>query len=447
MNIEMPYEVEQIINIFYKNGYEAYVVGGCVRDSLLNKEPNDWDICTDCLPESIIDIFNNLGFKTVPTGIKHGTITLVINNNNYEITTYRTEGLYEDNRRPSNVVFEKNVIDDLSRRDFTINSMAYNYNNGLIDPFNGKTDLKKRIIRAVGNPNVRFREDALRIIRGVRFASQLEFKIEEETITGIKENRQLLKNISKERIREEINKILLSSKPSIGFTLFKNMNLLDYIILELKACIDFNQHNPHHDKDVFEHTLKVIDNTNSELIVRLAALLHDIAKPSCFTIDEEGVGHFYNHHSESSNLAVKILKSLKYDNCTVKNVEILVKEHMTKYNNPSDKAVKRLINRVGVDNINRLFDLLKADIIASKPPHDLSQVNDLEKKCLEIINEEQPLTVKDLKINGYDLIALGINPGKSIGEILGYLLDIVLEKPEINEKKLLLSIVKEKYIL
>lgn len=446
MVIQMPKDVIKIIELLYSYKYEAFIVGGCVRDSHLGKIPNDWDICTDCQPDFMIKIFEENGIKTIPTGLKHGTISLVINTEVYEVTTYRIEGEYIDNRRPSKVDFTKSLTEDLSRRDFTINSMAYNHKLGLADPFNGREDLKNGIIRTVGNPDERFREDALRIIRGVRFATQLGFDIHPNTAEAIKEYRELLGNISKERIQSELNKILISSRPSKGFYLFKELSLLDFIIPELSACVDFNQKNPHHDKDVFEHIMAVLDNTERDLVLRLSALLHDIGKPLTFSEDEEGIGHFYKHHCVGSNISGEMLRSLKYDNNTIKQVMILVKEHMLRHDDISEKAIKRFINRVGKDNINRLFMLQRADIQASKPPHDYSNVNYLENKCHEIINSKQPLTVKDLEINGYDLINLGLKPGKELGFILDYLLEKILEEPELNTKEKLLTLAKDKYI-
>ena len=445
MNIKMPKEVIRIIELLDSYNYEAFVVGGCLRDSLLQKKPCDWDICTDCEPNEIIRIFGERGIKTIPTGLKHGTISLIVNDKTFEVTTYRVEENYIDNRRPANVKFTKSLLEDLSRRDFTINSMAYNQTKGLVDPFNGKEDLENKVIRAVGNSNERFKEDSLRIVRGVRFATELGFNFDLYTVKGILQNKELLKNISKERINAELNKILLSSVPSKGFYLFKELDLLDYIIPQLKIFINFNQKNPRHDKDIFEHTMMVLDNTENDLILRLAALLHDIGKPLTFTQDNEGMGHFYNHHSIGSSIAEDILNDLRYDNTIIKKVKILIKEHMSKYNELTDKAAKRLINRVGKDNIYRLFMLQRADIKGSMPPYDFSKIDYLEKKCIEIINNKEPLSVKDLKINGYDLMKIGIKPGKEIGFILNSLLEKVLENPELNNKEDLLDLVKEKF--
>lgn len=442
MKINIPKEVEMILNTLYKNGYDGFVVGGCVRDSLLNRIPKDWDITTNAKPDKVMCIFEE--FKVIPTGLKHGTVTIIIDNKHFEVTTYRIEGNYSDNRRPDNVEFTDNLLKDLSRRDFTINSMAYNNNKGLIDPFMGLIDLSERKIRCVGDPNTRFNEDALRMLRAVRFSSQLGFEIESMTKESIKKNSSLLRNVSMERINVEFNKILLSEVPSKGIENLIVTDLINYIMPELKNTIGFDQHNPHHDKDVFHHTMAVLDSTESDLILRLAALLHDIGKPHSFTIDKDNIGHFYNHHKKGMEIAGKILKRLKYDKKTIDAVKILVKEHMNKLNETTHKSVKRLINRVGIDNTARLFKLQIADIKGSKTPHDFSNIVRTIKLYEKILKEKQPLSVKELDISGYDLIELGVPKGKEIGIVLRYLLEMVLEKPELNKKEIL---IKEAQIL
>ncbi|WP_207753538.1 CCA tRNA nucleotidyltransferase [Sporosalibacterium faouarense] len=443
MNLRLPLDVDILINMIYKEGYEAYAVGGCIRDSILGRTPNDWDICTSVKPDFLTKLLEYKGIKVIPTGLKHGTITILLNEEEYEITTYRIEGEYENNRRPKHVKFTQDIVQDLSRRDFTINSMAYNDKNGLVDPFGGRFDLKDKLVRTVGNPNKRFDEDALRILRGIRFATQLEFVIESNTLKSMELNRHLLSSISAERIREELNKIILSRTPSKGFRLLKDTKIFKYIIPEMQETFDFDQKNPHHHKDVFNHTMDVLDNTEEDLILRLAALLHDIGKPSTFSVDTDGIGHFYGHHMESMKIAQNILKRLKYDNETIERVSILIKEHMTKQDLVTDKAIKRFINRVGEKDLGRLFKLQKSDITGSNPPYDFTSIDNIEKKCKEILDREDPLTVRDLRINGYDLIDLGIKPGEKMGIILDSLLEIVLEYPEKNNKETLLRIVKD----
>ncbi|WP_352418431.1 CCA tRNA nucleotidyltransferase [Proteiniborus sp.] len=442
MKITYPEEVEIIFKKLNCNGYSRFIVGGCVRDIILGKEPFDWDICTDARPEDIQRIFKE--FYTIPTGIKHGTITVVINDKNFEVTTFRTDKDYIDHRRPREVEFTSNIYEDLKRRDFTINALAYNEFDGLVDCFNGLKDLKEKILRTVGNADERFNEDALRIIRGVRFSAQLDFEIDEDTALAMTSNRALLEDISKERIREEFIKILLTDKPSEGIKKLINLRLMEYIMPELLDCVGFEQKNPNHNKDVFNHIMEVLDNTEKDVYLRLAALLHDIGKPQCFTVDENGKGHFYGHHKKSAEIAENILTRLKFDNKTIGIVKLLVNEHMSRYEFLREKSIKKFINKIGIDNLDRLFRLQVADIKGSKPPHDFSKLEHFRDECTRIINQKEPMSVKDLDINGYDIMNLGINQGKEIGDMLNYLLDIVLENPELNRKELLSEFIKQK---
>ncbi|MDQ0151248.1 CCA tRNA nucleotidyltransferase [Eubacterium multiforme] len=441
MKINIPIPVKFIIENFYNNGYEAYMVGGCIRDSLLSKNPKDYDIATSAPPSITESLFE----KTIPTGIKHGTITVLINNEPFEVTTYRTEGTYKDNRHPEEVSFVTNIKDDLSRRDFTINAFAYNDKEGLKDYFNGIEDLKNKIIRTVGDSNTRFNEDALRMLRAIRFSSQLGFSIEEKTLNAIIRNKSLIKNISLERIRDELSKILLSDNPRKGFLLLKECGILDIIIPELTPSIDFNQRNKYHHEDVFNHSLSVLENTPKDLTLRLAALFHDIGKPECFFLDEKGNGRFFGHNNVSSDITKKILKRLRFDNKTIKNVSLLIKEHMNVLDNPSDAAIKRLINRVSLENINLLFSLQEADIKSLKDSiTPLNKLNIMKDKANKIINSKEPLSVKDLSIDGSDLINnLSITPGKIIGDTLNHLFKLVLENPKLNNKDYLLKEAKE----
>lgn len=445
MNFNIPNDVKFIIEKLEENNFEGYLVGGCIRDMLLNKPPKDFDITTSAKPEDISSIFD----KTIPTGIKHGTITVLINKIPYEVTTFRTDGEYKDNRRPTEVIFVDDIIDDLSRRDFTINAFAYNDKNRLVDYFNGKEDLKNKLIRAVGDPNKRFCEDALRMMRAVRFSSQLDFSIEENTLDAIQVNCHLIKNISSERIRDELVKILLSENPRKGFTTLYETGLLSFILPELNKCFGLKQYTPYHFEDVFNHSLSVLENTlhSDDLIIRLSALFHDIGKPLCFSIDEYGVGHFYNHQIESENLSKAILSRLRFDNLTINTVSNLIREHMSVMDTPSDSATKRLINRVGIDNIFKLYTLQRADINSLKNPENVIWKIDLiEDKTNTILNQKQPLSIKDLVITGKDLITiLNIKQGKHIGTILSFLLEKVLEDPNLNEKVTLLNLVKSNF--
>lgn len=442
MKIQMPQEVDSILKIINKSSYESFIVGGCVRDSLLGRAPKDWDITTNAKPDVIVEIFESKGYKVIPTGLKHGTVTLVENGEHYEVTTYRIDGLYEDNRRPSSVKFTSNIQEDLSRRDFTINAMAYNHTDGLVDYFNGHSDLQNKVIRCVGDPNSRFQEDALRMMRAIRFTAQLGFHLETATKNAILVNSYLLENISKERIREEFSKIIVSDKPSSYIKDMVSVNLMRYVIPEIYECIGFEQHNPNHDKDIFNHILDVLDNTEDDLILRLSALFHDIGKPQTFILDEDGIGHFYTHHLRSADIAEGIMRRLRYDNKSIEQVMILVREHMSKYEKLRVATVKKFINRVGVENLDRIFKLQIADIKGSANRDGISSITELRDEVERVLNEKQPLSVKELKIDGSDLITLGIPQGKRIGEILNELMEMVLEQPELNEKEKLIEIVK-----
>ncbi|SHG94492.1 CCA tRNA nucleotidyltransferase [Tepidibacter thalassicus] len=420
MKIQMPNEVKFILSILNSNNYEGYIVGGCVRDSLLKREPKDWDIATNAKPEEIINLFKK-NYKVLPTGLKHGTVTVIINNKNYEITTYRIDGEYFNNRKPNSVEFIDNIKEDLKRRDFTINAMAYNDHVGLYDPFYGIKDLKSKKIKCVGNSGERFEEDALRILRGVRFATQLNFDIDNETASAMKLKRNLLSNISKERIRDELCKILLSKKPSIGLKILKDFKLLDFIILEYKYCCE----------EEFNYILSIIDNTPNNLIVRLAALLYGIEKFIC------------KYELKNENVGKNILKRLKFNNKIIKLVSVLVKEDINESIIAKDKIIKKLINRVGKENIDNLFYLQIANRKASLYD-DIGDILKLKEKVYKILNEKHPLTVKELDINGNDLIRVGYKKGKQIGKMLNYLLDLVLENPEINEKDILINLAKNK---
>lgn len=445
IKISIPNEVKYILNTLQEEGCEAYIVGGCVRDSIIGRSPMDWDVTTSALPEKVINIFRNRKIKVIETGLKHGTVTVIINNISYEITTFRIDNEYLDNRHPKEVTFTSSIKQDLSRRDFTINAMAYNESTGILDYFNGLGDINDKIIRCVGNADERFNEDALRMLRAVRFSCQLNFSLEPiELLSNIKRNSHLIKNISNERVRDEICKILLCIRPSGGIINLYRSNLLSYIIPELIPCVDFDQRNIHHDKDVFRHTLSVVDNTPVEINVRLAALFHDIGKVHCFTIDDNGQGHFYGHENISGNISKEILKRLKFDNKTIDTISHLIYEHMRMCDSNKSHSVKKFINNVGIENLNSLFSLQIADRKSSAKEYSgFTDILELKEKCETILNEKAPLSLKDLKINGADLINLGITRGKQIGDILNELLDMVLKEPELNEKETLIKIVEK----
>lgn len=443
--IKIPKYVQLIMNLLDNAGYESYIVGGCVRDSLLGLVPKDWDICTNALSKYTVELFEDQGYKVVPTGLKHGTVTIIIDSMAIEVTTFRIDGEYTDCRNPECVSFTNSLKEDLSRRDFTINAIAYNKELGLVDYFNGKKDLEDGLINTVGSSNERFSEDALRMLRAVRLSTKLSFDIGIKTAKSIFKNRKLIKNISAERIREELVKILMSDNPSRGIELFRSLGLLEIILPELQLCYGFDQHNPNHNKDVYFHILEVLKNSPNRLEVRLAALLHDIGKPNTFSIDDNGIGHFYKHHLESEEIARQILTRLRFDNKTINNVSILVREHMSRYDFLRTKNIKKFISRVGIENLDDLFELQIADIKGLALREGIDKVKKLRFECERVINENHPLSVKDLKINGYDLMSLGVPQGKDIGEILKQLLEIVLDRPETNNKEELLKIAKQYY--
>lgn len=446
VKINIPREVKKILTVFHNKGYKAYIVGGCVRDSIIGRCPNDWDITTNATPKDINYIFKHSGLYTViPTGIKHGTMTLYHYGNQYEITTFRKDGDYSDNRHPNNVQFVNDLKEDLSRRDFTINAMAYNEKEGLIDYFSGIDDINNKIVRCVGNPLDRFNEDALRMMRAIRFSCQLGFNIEKNIIDSICKLYSNIQNISIERIRDEFCKILISENPIDGICHLIQSELMRYIIPEIYPTLKFNQHNIHHDKDIFWHIMTVVENIEPVLDLRLSALLHDIGKPRCFTIGENGQGHFYSHHKVSADMSKEILRRLKFDNKTIDKVSLLVYEHMSRYDKLRTPNIKKFINRVGIDNLELLFSLQIADIKGSaKEYQNFDNVLKLREQCYKILDEKQPLAIKDLKINGRDLMRVGFKQGKQIGETLTYLLEEVIENPELNDRDTLISMVKSR---
>lgn len=445
IKIEMPKCVEYIIDTLTNFEYEAYIVGGCVRDSILNKIPNDYDITTNAKPEKVVEIFESLGLKVIPTGLKHGTVTVLLNNEGYEITTYRIDGEYADNRHPNKVEFTSNLKEDLSRRDFTINAMAYNNEKGLVDFFGGTQDIKAKIIRCVGNSYHRFSEDALRMMRAYRFAAQLGFNIDGEIKDSIRLLNSNLKNVSIERIREEFNKILLSSNPLEIYSL-NWCGLLKHFIPEYDICEWTNQENPYHVYSVGKHLIHSVENIEKQLHLRLTMFFHDICKPSCKTFDAEGVAHFYNHAELSSLTAEEILKRMKYDNRTIEKVKSLVKYHDREIS--ENKSIRKLLNLIGEENFRDLLKVKEADIKAQNltyycDRHD--KLKEIEDKLNDIINARECFTIKDLYINGKDLMELGIKQGKEIGIVLNNLFEIVLDDPKLNDKSKLIDIIKSNY--
>jgi len=425
----LPPYVIKIINTLSAHDREAYVVGGCVRDLLMDKQPSDYDIATSALPQEVISWFP----KTIPTGIGHGTVTVLMDGAPVEVSTFK--GTMEG---------QSDLYQDLLRRDFTINAVAMDTQGTIYDPFGGQEDLKKQVIRSPLNQSrERFFEDPLRMIRAIRLAATLNFALHPTVSEAIIDCHELITQVSMERIQEELNKILVSGNPSLGITLLLKHNLLAHIIPEAIPMVDFDQRNKNHDKDVFQHALAVLDAVPPRLNVRWAAFLHDIGKPATFTQSEDGVGHFYGHHIKGQEICRHILERLKYDHKTIEDITTLVGAHMTRFARFRNANLKKLVSQVGEHNLEDLYDLQKADILGSAPPFDFTALNEMQAEIEEILRENQPLNIQDLAINGHDLMEIGIEPGPGMGQILQALLEIVLEDPQKNNASTLLSLAKE----
>lgn len=452
---KIPAGARSIIQRLNEAGYEAYIVGGCVRDCILGKDPCDWDITTSALPEQVKAVFK----RTVDTGIKHGTVTVLMRDNGqqqgFEVTTYRIDGAYEDCRHPDHVEFTASLEEDLKRRDFTINAMAYAPGKGVVDMHGGLDDLKSGIIRCVGNAKERFTEDALRMMRAIRFSAQLDAAIEENTLEAIKELAPNIKHVSAERIRVEIEKLLVSDHPG-RFKLFYECGLTKYFFPEWDPAMSTTQENPHHMYSVGEHILHSLEAVNTALlkeeyaeneypralrILRLTMLLHDIGKPGLKTIDTEGVAHFKGHPQLGARMADDILRRLKYDNDTIRNVVRLVENHEDRYP-ATEKNLRRIINKAGEECFPLIFYVHEADCLAQSDfqrREKLERIEELRVLYKEIIEKKQCLSTKDLAVKGRDLMDAGISPGPKMGRILEAMLDDVLDEPEHNDKQYLLE--------
>lgn len=440
IRISLPEDVKYIIRTINEAGYEAYAVGGCVRDKLLNKEPNDYDITTSAKPLDIKKLFR----RTIDTGIEHGTVTVMLKDKGYEITTYRIDGAYEDNRHPSTVSFTDDLTEDLLRRDFTINAMAYNDEKGLVDPFNGCQDLSDHVIRCVGIAYERFSEDALRIMRAVRFSAQLGYRIDDETYDAMCKLSPNLKDVSMERIQVELVKLVTSSNPQNIRIAYKT-GITKVFFDEFDKMMETSQNHPHHMYSVGEHSIKAMENIEDDKYLRLAMLFHDIGKPLVKVTDEEGIDHFHGHAGVSKQIATAVLKRLKFDNNTIKIVSKLSYYHDLNINT-DQKSVRRAINEVGEDIFPLLLKVKKADILAQseyKREEKLSKLNKLNEIYNAIIANGDCLNLKDLAINGSDLIDIGYPMGSALGKELNRLLQNVLEDPSLNEKDQLLKMSME----
>lgn len=433
---QLPENVQRILSLLNQAGYKAYVVGGCVRDALLSKTPKDWDICTSALPDEMQRVFQ--GFRVVETGLKHGTLTVVLDGVPYEITTFRVDGAYTDHRHPDGVTFVSDVRADLARRDFTVNAMAYHPSEGLIDAFGGQEDLKQQIIRCVGQPHERFKEDALRILRALRFASVYGFAIEDETAAAAHELRETLQMVAAERIRVELGKLLCGQ--SCGAILRGYRDILSQVLPRLTPMFDFEQHTPYHRYDVWEHTVRAVEAAPATEVLRLTMLLHDAGKPAAFTMDEQGVGHFHGHAIISEEIAAEAMTRLRMDKATAERVLLLVQYHDLPLA-ADDRLLKRRLNQFGEESLRQLIDVQEADQLAkgTRSADDIHAESDNLRHALDTLLASAPcFTLKSLAVNGRDIAALGAK-GTEIGQVLQYLLELVMDEKAENEKGVLME--------
>lgn len=473
MKMDLPADVRYIIRQLEENGHEAYAVGGCVRDTILSRTPGDWDITTSARPEQVKEIFH----RTIDTGIQHGTVTVMLHHVGYEVTTYRIDGEYADNRHPDQVEFTTNLDLDLERRDFTINAMAYNDTQGLVDPYDGLGDLERGMIRCVGDPDQRFDEDALRMLRAVRFSGQLNFPMEELTRQAILRRAKFLKHVSAERIRVELMKLLVSQNAGQIREAYAT-GMTAVFLPELDRMMQTDQQNPHHIYTVGEHSIRGVEWMNrffgdkagtwddsflpaevEGMVCRLVAsctekqrqilcltmLLHDVAKPECMTVDEEGIGHFYRHPEKGSQLARYIMKRLTFDRETMDVVSQLIECHDRQIS-PTSKSVRKSVSQIGRDLMPLLTLIQCADVLSQNPEMietKLARILAVEALYREIQESKAPLSIKELAISGKDLIALGMEPGPQMGVLLKSLLQTVLENPEQNTRDGLLELAKQ----
>ncbi len=432
--LELPEYVEFATQRLEASGYEVFAVGGCVRDMLMGKVPNDYDLTTSALPEQIKECFSDQ--RVIETGIKHGTVTVLVGGVPLEITTYRCDGEYDDNRHPKKVTFTKDIRDDLARRDFTVNAMAYNKKEGLVDPFGGAEDISRSVIRCVGDPDTRFSEDGLRIMRAVRFCSVLGFSMDKTTEFSVKKNRELLKNISAERLRDEFFKLICGKNATDVIREF--YGVIAVFIPELLSCVGFDQNCKYHSLDVFEHTLAVIDGCSQEdRILRLAAFFHDIGKPLSYSEDEKG-GHFYGHAAKSAEIAERVMLRLRSDNESAKKVRRLVSEHM-KSLEITERAVRRFVSEYSAEDGERAVALAIADRRAcAEEFSDASQLEEFRRAVAELREKEGSISLRTLAVHGDDIIKLGYK-GKAVGECLAHLLSQVLDGEIENKKDALIA--------
>lgn len=436
LEIEIPQGAAWVLKQLRDAGYEAYVVGGCVRDSLLHRMPDDWDITTSAKPEDTKRIFR----RTVDTGIQHGTVTVMVDRTGYEVTTYRIDGEYADGRHPEHVTFTASLLEDLKRRDFTINAMAYSPAEGLVDEFDGIGDINRRVIRAVGDPVQRFTEDALRMMRAIRFSAQLDYRIDEDTREGIRLLAPNLQKVSAERIRVELEKLLLSEHPEELKEAYE-LGLLRQFLPELSECMECGQNNPHHCLSVGDHILCAVKAARRDKVLRLALLLHDIAKPQVKTTDENGIDHFHGHAARSAALADRILRDLKYDNQTREAAVRLIAWHDRNLGD-SLPEIRKSISELGEEWFLPLLEVKTSDVEAQSDYQREGKLGKIEywrNAFEEIRRAGDCLSLKNLAVSGKELIAAGAAPGKEIGRILHEMLEEVLREPAHNTREYLLE--------
>lgn len=437
--MNLPAYVRWCMDRLEAAGYSVYAVGGCVRDWLLGLTPQDFDLCTSALPEQMQQVFADR--ELVLQGVKHGTVGVICPEGVVEITTYRTEGDYTDSRHPDWVRFVDRVEEDLARRDFTVNAMAWSPNRGLQDPFGGAEDLKRGILRAVGNPQKRFREDALRILRGARFAARFRMQPEAQTYEAMIQLAPLMEDLARERVWAELCKLLLAATDK---DLLRYEPIITQVIPELKPAVGFDQHSRHHAYDLYTHIAHVTANVPKELSVRWAALLHDVGKPGTFTRDEQGNGHFYGHAQEGAKVADQILHRLKAPTDLREQVVTLVEQHMTPLL-AQRKVLRRRLSRLGVEPVQRLLELQEADMGSKGTglhPEETEHFHQVRLMIDQLLDEDACLTIRDLAVNGHDLMQLGIPAGKELGRCLQGLLDAVLDETLPNAKEPLLEAAK-----
>ncbi|MDY3281371.1 CCA tRNA nucleotidyltransferase [Dysosmobacter sp.] len=435
---QIPEDVMEVLTKLRSAGREAYCVGGCVRDLLLGRRPGDWDVTTSALPEETMALF---GDRAVPTGLRHGTVTVRTEQRPVEITTYRCDGVYADHRHPEQVTFTRSLEEDLRRRDFTVNAMALSETGEVRDPFGGREDLEGKMLRCVGDPDRRFDEDALRMLRGLRFAAVLDFAVHPATADSIRRNATLLKEVAAERIRVELEKLLVG--PGAARVLRQFPEVVGVFLPEVLPAVGFDQRNPHHCYDVWEHTLHSVEAAPPVVVLRMTMLLHDLGKPACFTVDEAGVGHFYGHHTVSRRMAETILDRLRFDHDRKQTIVTLV-DHHDRLLPPEEKTLRRALRKFGERDLRRLLAVKRADNLAQAPAwrHRLQELDAAEALLEDLLRQEACFSLKQLAVNGRDLLALGLR-GPAVGRGLERLLDAVVDGTLENQPEVLLEAVKE----